>query len=283
MSKLVKPLVFAMLVLSIVSLTLGIMLFGRREVLKRRVQTLETGAEGIAQAIRYPGLNRMALMDPDTMDGQVRALQLAARNQFETLEETKETLETTRGTLAQTRSTLESTEATLDQTRETVARLEGDIRTRDSQLAQRNSEIMQLEDEKLSLEQDIEVARDQIQQQMNQLADARAEYESLQQAYEDEVRRSLALSATDTGDVIMSSDVTGRILSVNPEWNFVVLDIGSDEGMRANAVMLVHRGPELVGKIRISDVRSDISVGEILLDSMLLSIHRGDSVITPQG
>jgi hypothetical protein len=283
MGKLVKPLIFVMLVLSLVSLTLGILLFGRREVLKRRVQTLENGAESFAQAIQYPGLSKTALMNPETMGGQISALRTAARNQYETLEETKETLARTEDQLQQTKTTLASTEATLEQTRDTVARLEGDIRAKDVEIAQRNSDIMRLEDDKLGLEREVEVARDEINQRMYELADARAEYASLQQAYEDEVRRSLALSSPDSGDVIMSSDVTGRVLSVNPEWNFVVLDIGSDEGLRANAIMLVHRGTDLVGKIRISDVRQDLSVAEIVYDSLLLPIHQGDGVIAPQG
>lgn len=283
MGKLVKPLIFVMLVLSLVSLTLGILLFGRRELLKRRVQTLENGAESFAQAIRYPGLSKTALMDPDAMGGQIRALQQAARNQYETLEETKETLAKTEGQLQQTKNTLASTEATLQQTQDTVARLEGDVRTKDNEIAQRNSEVMRLEDDKLGLEREVEMARNQIDRHMNELADARAEYESLQQAYEAEVRRSLALSSPDTGDVIMSSDVAGRVLSVNPEWNFVILDIGSEEGLRANAIMLVHRGTEFVGKVRISDVRQDLSVAEIVHDSLLLPIHQGDGVIAPQG
>lgn len=283
MDKLVKPLIFVMLVLSVVALTLGVMLFGKREVLKSRVQNLEGAADNIAQAIRYPGLNKTALMDPAAMGGQINALRQAAANQYDTLEQTKDTLAKTEDKLKQTEDTLATTESNLQQSRDTAARLESDVRAKDTELAQKDTEIQQLEDERMNLTAQVEAAREEVNQRMGELADARAEYEALQRAYDDEVRRNLAQSATQTGDIIMASDVAGNILSVNPEWNFVVLDIGADDGLKANAVMLVHRGAELVGKIRISDVRKDLSVAEIVSGSLLLPIQQGDGVITPQG
>ena len=86
-----------------------------------------------------------------------------------------------------------------------------------------------------------------------------------------------------SGEVIMPADLSGNVLSVNAEWTFVVLDIGADTGLKANAVMLVHRGNQLVGKIRVSEVRDSLAVAEILSDWVQVPMERGDSVISPRG
>ena len=57
-----KPLVILQLLISIGALVLGILLFGQREVLKKRTQNLEKGAADFAESIRFEEFNQDALV-----------------------------------------------------------------------------------------------------------------------------------------------------------------------------------------------------------------------------
>jgi len=79
----------------------------------------------------------------------------------------------------------------------------------------------------------------------------------------------------------MRSGLEGRILAVNPSWNFVVLNLGDRNGVLNNAEMLVKRGAQLVGKVRITSVEPSSSIADIVSNSVPhgLTIQPGDNVI----
>src|SRR5262249_1199010 len=49
-------------------------------------------------------------------------------------------------------------------------------------------------------------------------------------------------------------DVRGKVLVVDPKWNFLVLDVGTKIGVPANGVLLVSRNGELIAKVRVMNV-----------------------------
>jgi cell shape-determining protein MreC len=73
----------------------------------------------------------------------------------------------------------------------------------------------------------------------------------------------------------------GRILAVNPAWNFVVLNLGDKNGVVSNAELLVKRGTQLVGKVRITSVEPSTSIADIVANSVPqgTTISPGDNVI----
>ena len=79
----------------------------------------------------------------------------------------------------------------------------------------------------------------------------------------------------------MRNGLEGKILAVNPSWNFVVLNLGDRNGVVNNAEMLIKRGSQLIGKIRITSVEPSTSVADIVVNSVRsgLSVQPGDSVI----
>jgi Skp family chaperone for outer membrane proteins len=80
---------------------------------------------------------------------------------------------------------------------------------------------------------------------------------------------------------VMRSGLEGKVLAVNQAWNFVVLNLGDRNGVVSNAEMLVKRGPQLIGKIRITSVEPSTSIADIVANSTPrgLVIQPGDSVI----
>lgn len=73
----------------------------------------------------------------------------------------------------------------------------------------------------------------------------------------------------------------GRILAVNPAWNFVVLSLGDKHGVANNTELLVKRGTRYLGKVRITSVEPSTSIADIVANSMPqgVSISPGDHVI----
>lgn len=79
----------------------------------------------------------------------------------------------------------------------------------------------------------------------------------------------------------MRNGLEGRILAVNQAWNFVVLNLGDKNGVVGNAEMLVKRGNQLVGKVRVTSVEPSTSIADIVANTVPrgLSIQPGDNVI----
>jgi chromosome segregation ATPase len=79
----------------------------------------------------------------------------------------------------------------------------------------------------------------------------------------------------------MRNGLEGRILAVNSSWNFVVISLGDRNGVVNNAEMLIKRGSQLIGKIRITSVEPSTSVADIVANSVRsgMSVQPGDTVI----
>jgi phage-related tail protein len=80
---------------------------------------------------------------------------------------------------------------------------------------------------------------------------------------------------------VMKKGLEGRVLAVNPAWNFVVLNLGDKNGVVSNAELLVKRGTQLVGKVRITSVEPSTSIADIVKEGVPqgVTIAPGDNVI----
>jgi predicted RNase H-like nuclease (RuvC/YqgF family) len=79
----------------------------------------------------------------------------------------------------------------------------------------------------------------------------------------------------------MRNGLSGRILAVNPAWNFVVLSLGDRNGVVNNAELLVKRGTQFIGKVRVTSVEPSTSIADIVANSVPqgATISPGDDVI----
>jgi len=83
----------------------------------------------------------------------------------------------------------------------------------------------------------------------------------------------------DSAEVIMPAGLKAKITSVDPKWQFVVLDVGSNKGARQRGVFKVHRGDKLIGKVRVTTVMPDSSIANIMPDWTVDEIREGDQVL----
>jgi len=75
--------------------------------------------------------------------------------------------------------------------------------------------------------------------------------------------------------------VHGTVLAVNQAYNFVVLNLGSRQGVEPNSELLVLREGTLIGKIRISSVEPTTAIGDIISSSLGrgVQVQPGDTVV----
>ena len=71
----------------------------------------------------------------------------------------------------------------------------------------------------------------------------------------------------------------GKVLVVDPKWNFVVLDVGEKQGAVQNGVLMISRNSKLVAKVRIMNVLADRSIANIMPGWKLAEVMEGDYVL----
>ena len=77
---------------------------------------------------------------------------------------------------------------------------------------------------------------------------------------------SQQIARRDTAEA--KNGLTGRVLAVDRNWNFVVLNLGGRSGINANETMVIRRGNSLVGRVRITSVEPSQSIADIVPNSV---------------
>jgi hypothetical protein len=75
--------------------------------------------------------------------------------------------------------------------------------------------------------------------------------------------------------------VRGTILAVNRAYNFVVLNLGSRNGVEPHSEMLIVRDGTYIGKLRISSIEPATAIGDIITSTLArgVQVQPGDIVI----
>lgn len=279
MAKALKPIVVLLLLLCIGSLVLGFQLFGKREVLKGRTQKMEQALGTIAKNIRHDAfqVGSLAAEDSDQLtriDAPLKLLAAAAQVQYDDLQNTKQDLETTRQDLSMTKDQLARTEADLDRSKAQVEQLNTAVTEKNNQIAEQNTRIDALEQDKVNFQIQIDDLNNQLVASEDELRDAQDKIVTLEQTI-GQLELELGYGKTKA----LPKGLTGRILFVNKDWNFVVIDLGSDDGIVPNAEMLIHRKDTLIGKITISGISRNMAIAELQADWAQANVKEGDFVV----
>jgi uncharacterized protein (DUF3084 family) len=79
--------------------------------------------------------------------------------------------------------------------------------------------------------------------------------------------------------VPLDPKIRGQVIAVDPKYEFIVLDIGEEHGVKERGEMLVNRSGKLVAKVRILSVQPQRSIANVLPDWKQAEVMEGDSVI----
>jgi len=77
----------------------------------------------------------------------------------------------------------------------------------------------------------------------------------------------------------MTLSRTGKVLEVNADYDFVVVDLGSNDGAVLRGEMLVNRDGKLVAKVRFSRVEETQSVANVMSEWKQTDVQVGDLVL----
>jgi uncharacterized coiled-coil DUF342 family protein len=79
-------------------------------------------------------------------------------------------------------------------------------------------------------------------------------------------------------DIRLRADLKGKILVVDPKWDFVVLNIGEDQGVLEDGELLVSRDGKLVAKVVVRSVEKDRCIANVVPGWQLGEVIEGDEV-----
>ena len=116
------------------------------------------------------------------------------------------------------------------------------------------------------------------------LKDAKAEIAAINdekivlQRVRDKLLEELLTYREPNHDVQLPADLRGKVVTVDPKWEFVVLNIGEDQGLKDRGEMLVSRDGRLIGKVIVRTLQKDRSIANFVPGWELGQITEGDLV-----
>jgi len=79
--------------------------------------------------------------------------------------------------------------------------------------------------------------------------------------------------------VTLPASLKGKVLVADPKWNFVVLNVGEDQGVLERGELLVNRNGKLVAKVVVRSVQKDRCIANVQPGWELGEVMEGDLVI----
>lgn len=213
------------------------------------------------------------------------AEQTAGRQKAETeLASTRQELEKTTAELKTTKDTLETTTQERDR-----AVAEADKRTKEAQ--QLTTDLKRVTSERDSAQENLAAYKatgwtpEQIISASKSIRDLQANLEGTQKE-----NKLLGLKITNLQNeldryinpekpILLPASLKGKVLVSDPKWNFVILDVGENQGVLNYGEMLVNRNGKLVGKVVVRNVQKDRSVANVLPGWDIGEVMEGDQVI----
>lgn len=200
------------------------------------------------------------------------------------LKAAKDSLATVTAEKDQAAAQAETIKGDLEKNKSQVTDLSSQIAAKDTQITELNAKIEEATNKIATLSSATPAApsgpspEDQakMQEQETLIAKLQADLDASRSQLE-ELRKKDA----DRLALKMRNGLEGKILAVNQAWNFVVLNLGDRNGVVGNAEMLIKRGNQLIGKVRVTSVEPSTSIADVVSNSIPrgLSIQPGDNVI----
>ena len=279
MAKALKPIVFVLLLLSIVSLILGFLLFGKREVYKESTAKSRSALSEIARNLKFDDFRASDLVVTDPaqfpqMDKSLNLLAAAAQLKTDELETTQQALDVSREERDQARDEANRAIADREAAEDEAARLNQEVAAKSAEVTRQQARLDELQQDKVDLQLQTDELNTKLATVEDELRDVQDQLVTLEQENSD------LLSQLGYGNnKQLPKGLTGRVVLVNKDWNFVVINLGSDQGLVSDAEMLIHRGDQLVGKITISDVSRNLAIADLNRNSLQDSVMEGDYVV----
>jgi cell shape-determining protein MreC len=214
------------------------------------------------------------------------------------LKTTQDNLASTKTDLNNTKSTLAKTESDLKRTRTQLADAvaERDKAVKAEALAQQRAQKLtdemtdvrkKLDDAQAELAAynvagmtplEVANANKQIKELQNTLNALRAENKILGTTIRN-LKSELAIYRDPDSRPPLPATLHGKVVVYDPKWEFVLLDVGEDQGVVVNGELLVNRNGKLIAKVIVRSIQKDRCIANIVSGWKYGELIEGDSVI----
>lgn len=214
------------------------------------------------------------------------------------LKTTQDTLASTKTDLNNTKSTLAKTESDLKRTAQqlAVAVAERDKAVKAEALAQQRAQKLtdemtdvrkKLDDAQAELAAykvagmtplEVANANKQIKELQNTLNALRAENKILLTTIRN-LKSELAIYRDPDSRPPLPATLHGKVVVYDPKWEFVLLNVGEDQGVVVNGELLVNRDGKLIAKVIVRSIQKDRCIANIVSGWKYGELIEGDSVI----
>lgn len=140
-----------------------------------------------------------------------------------------------------------------------------------------------LQEELEDKNQQIKLALDRIEQEISARRKVEAQLMITLQEKEDLAQKVSQSSDTVELEKIVinpGSVITGKIIMVNKEYAFVVVNLGHQQSLKAGDILYVYRNDEVIGKVQIQRTEENMSAATILPDWQNVEFKENDVVKT---
>ena len=219
-----------------------------------------------------------------TIQGQREEERTAKEAAQKDARETHQTLDKTTAELKTTKATLEATTAERDKA---VAEAASQTKRADTVTAERDKIRKERDDAQAEL-----AAYKLTDLKPEQIIAMNKQYKDLQKSLEGsqeenkvlgqrivKLRNELAIYKNEEYIVALPPNLKGKVIVTDPKWNFVIVDVGQDQGVLEQGELLINRNGKLVAKVKVRSVQKDRSVANVMPGWQLGEVMEGDQVI----
>jgi Skp family chaperone for outer membrane proteins len=214
------------------------------------------------------------------------------RNEERSAKETAQAeLSKTKKDLAATKKDLEGTKSKLQQTTSELAAANEKVTELDKHSQDLTAQLNKTRDERDKADQELaqwsqlSVTPPQVKEIMENLKKITTERDALTVETKMLTKKRNELQAK--LDEFIGTDVApplpaglkGKVLVVDPKYDFVVLNIGEDQGVLRRGEMLVDHEGKLIAKVRIASVQKDRCIANIMPGWTRGEVMEGDEVL----
>lgn len=230
-----------------------------------------------------------------------------AKNNFvakvDELKQTSKELAGTKKSLDEEKAKLQATTAAKEAAESKAAGLETKLAATEKSLADTNTELTDTKgklaaadtaatEAKTALDnlkaqfppdQTPEQVIESLKQKDNQIKVAQEEIDVLQKKLKEKVEKAVQETAAPgqkTAGRPSAPGIQGKIVAVNHQWNFVVLNVGGERGLAENAELVVLRGNQPIAKLKVAKVDPQTAVADIVKASQKVRPTVGDVAIS---
>lgn len=237
--------------------------------------TVATAFFGYLNYQRYEKLavekNKMMSEQHHLFEGLTKELSLTKETlATQTIEITKNKEDLQSALLAQKKALADLTvvEKQLTDAGITITQQKNDIVAKDATIQQLQQQLLKVEQSGVSSVKGTEVKKN-LEEALAKLKVAQAQIQEFKQRDLDQKRK------------FSNGGFEGKVLAVNPTWNFIVINLGDQNGVIKGSEMLVKRDAQIVAKVKITSVEPLTSIADIIPESVApgSAVQTGDVIV----